>query len=48
MKKSTLNLAVGAALGISAMSAAPVASAAVNNFDFEGVFTMLDLSLIHI
>lgn len=42
MKKSVLKTAVAAAIGASAIAAAPVAQAAVNNFDWEGVFTMLD------
>ena len=41
MKKSVLNTAVAVALGATAMVTTP-AQAAVNNFDWEGVFTMLD------
>ena len=42
MKKTVLNTAVGAALGITALTASSVATAAVNSFDWTGQFTMLD------
>ena len=42
MKKSILKTAVTAALGAAAIASAPMASAAVNTFDYTGYFTMLD------
>jgi hypothetical protein len=42
MKQTILKTAVSVALGASVMATAPMASAAVNNFDFTGFFTMLD------
>jgi hypothetical protein len=42
MKKSVLKSAVAAALGATAIAAAPVANAGVAYFDWSGMFTMLD------
>lgn len=42
MKKSTLRTALAAALGVTAIVTAPMASAAVNTFSYNGFFTMLD------